>query len=71
MPKIIRKVHRPSGKVVAFWANSESQLCACHAPEADKMSEIERALLGWEVHEYHAAYCGTTLAEIRKELEEG
>lgn len=70
MPKIVRKIGGPNG-ICAWWIDSGGLVRLWYEPHqiaADRAAALGLTRL---VSEQVAVACNTTLAEIRRELEEG
>lgn len=68
-PKIVRKTHIDSGGSTAFWLDDDAMLMGWHEPGHVSAEVAAQQEYGWPVDKEDAAEHGTTLAEIRRELE--
>lgn len=68
-PKIIRMMNAKDNTVTAFWINPQTgELVGAAEPFAVDSQSLAAAGHGWPVKEHHATACGTTIAEISREL---
>lgn len=72
-PKIVRKkiLYSKAYGATSFWLDEVGILRAWFEPHRVLAEDAAARLLGWEPSPDHAEDCGTTLAEIRRELESG
>lgn len=70
-PKIVKKPRRDA---MAFWLDTDGALRCWDGPRSEDPRSAEQVAgsgEGWIAVDHDATSCGTTLAEVRRELESG